>query len=279
MIDIYQYEDYRKFLNDAFEELKREKGELSHREFAALAGVANPGFFNDVIKGRRTLSDAACEKMAAAFNLPSGEAEYFKLLVEYAQCKKPKERQALYEQMLFRRNRSSFVRLHPGVSKYYQEYHYPLIRAAIQVTDFRGDFESLARFIRPPLPLPVVKKCVRELCEWGLVEQGRDGRYLVIHQNQEPPASMNDLVKRLNREWVVQAADALFTFSKQERHISSSLLTLNTATYAEIMRRIESFREEIFALAKSQTDANRVMQFSIQFFPRTKMESETDDET
>jgi uncharacterized protein (TIGR02147 family) len=202
--------------------------------------------------------------------LRANETDYFRLLVEYGQCKKPAKRQDLYEQMLFRRNRSSFVRLHPGVSKYYQDYHYPLIRAAIQVCDFRGDYEALARFLQPPIPLATVKKCVRDLCEWGLVEQGSDGRYRVAHQNQEPPPSLSDLVKRLNREWVVQAADALFAFNKQERHISSSLLTISEASFAEIMSRIEKFREEIFALAKKEEHPNRVMQFSIQFFPRTR---------
>ena len=33
------------------------------------------------------------------------------------------------------------------------------------------------------------------------------GRYRTAHKNQEPAPSLLDLVKRLNREWVVQAAD------------------------------------------------------------------------
>ncbi len=270
-MDVYSFEDYRQYLAAAFAALKRARPGLSQRAFAALAGFANPGFLNDVLKGRRTLSDAAVEKMLRAFELRPHEAEYFRLLVAYGQSKKPAERQGLYDQMLFRRNRSSFVRLHPGVSKYYQDFHYPLLRAAIQVCDFRGDYEKLARFLRPPVALPVIKKCVRELCAWGLVRQERDGRYRVVFQNQEPPPSLGDLVKRLNREWVVQAADALFAFDKRERHISSSLLTVGEAMYAEIMRRLETFREEIFALAQQEENPDRVMQFSIQFFPRTHM--------
>lgn len=270
MTDVYPYEDYRKFLAEAFEELKKEQGSFSHRDFAARAGFTNPGFFNDVVKGKRKLSKAAAGKMIQVFGLKPGEAEYFRLLVEYAQCKKTEQRQRLYEQMLFRRNRSSFVRLNPHSSKYYQDYHYPLIRAAIQVFNFRGDYETLSRFLRPSVPVVMIKKCLRELCEWGLVEQGKDGRYRVVHQNQEPPLSMGDLVKRLNREWVAQAADALFEFNKQERHISSSLLTVSAEVSTEIQRRIERFREDIFSLAKKEARPDRVMQFSIQFFPRTQ---------
>src|SRR5690606_1179391 len=198
------------------------------------------------------------------------EADYFRLLVDYAQGKDPERRQELYRQMLFRRNRSSFVRLNPVNSKYYQDYHYPLVRSAIQVLDFRGDYEELARFIRPPVPVATLKKCVRDLCEWGLLNQGRNGRYHPAHKNQEPAPSMGDLVKRLNREWVVQAADALFAFPREERYIYSALLTVGAGTFAEIQKRIDAFREEIVALAKQEDAPDRVMPFSIQHFPRSQ---------
>ncbi len=273
-MEIYQFEDYRKFLEAAFEAKRLEKlangeGKFTHRKLAASAGFSNPGYFNDVIKGRRLLSESATDKMIEAFGLKSSEGEYFKLLVAYAQSKKPHERQGLYEQMLFRRNRSSFVRLNPENSKYYQDYHYPLIRSAIQVFPFKGNYEELARFIRPAIPVTVLKKCVRELCEWELLVQDEKGFYHPAFKNQEPAASMGDLIKRLNREWVVQAADALFTFSKEERHISSGLLSVSETTYAEILKRLEKFREEIFSLAKKEENPDRVMQFNLQYFPRT----------
>jgi uncharacterized protein (TIGR02147 family) len=272
-MDVYGYEDFRKFLADSFEAKRKappdENGKYTHRRLAADAGFANPGFFNDVVKGRRSLSETAQDKLAAAFGLKGGEAEYFKLLVAYGQGKDPQEREDLYRQMLFRRNRSSFVRLNPINSKYYQDYHYPLVRSAIQVFDFRGNYEDLARFIRPAIPVATLKKCVRDLCDWGLLAQGGDGRYRPAHKNQEPAPSMGDLVKRLNREWVIQAADALFTFPKEERYIYSALLTVGEETFREIQRRIDKFREEIISLAKREENPDRVMQFNIQHFPRS----------
>lgn len=273
-MDVYQYEDFRRFLEDSFEEKKKGRkgsgeGKFTHRQLAADAGFTNPGYFNDVIKGRRPLSDNAAEKLVTVFGLKGGEADYFRLLVTYGQSKDGAERQDLYQQMLFRRNRSTFVRLNPVNSKYYQDWHYPLIRSAIQVFDFRGKYEELAKFIRPSIPVGTVKKCVRELCEWGLLTQDAEGRYLPAHKNQEPAPSLQDMVKRLNREWVVQAADALFTFPKDERHISSGMLTVGSGTYKEIMRRIEIFREEIFAMAKKEEHPDRVMQLNIQYFPRS----------
>ncbi len=275
-MDIYQYEDFRKFLNDCFEEKRRSRAETgqekyTHRQLAADAGFANPGYFNDVVKGRRTLSESATGKIADAFGLKGGEADYFKLLVDYGQNKSTEDRAELYRQMLFRRNRSSFVRLNPINSKYYQDYHYPLVRSAIQVFEFNGNYEELSRFIRPAVPVATLKKCVRDLCEWGLLKQAADGRYHPSHKNQEPAPSMGDLIKRLNREWVIQAADALFAFPKEERYIYSALLTVGAETFAEIQRRIDRFREEIVELAKREDHPDRVMQFNIQHFPRSQV--------
>ena len=87
-MDIYPYEDFRKYLQDAFAEKRKQEGRLTARLFAAAAGFSNPGFFNDVVKGTRTLSESATEKMIAAFGLKPNEAEYFKLLVEYGQSKR-----------------------------------------------------------------------------------------------------------------------------------------------------------------------------------------------
>jgi uncharacterized protein (TIGR02147 family) len=272
-VDIYGYEDFRTYLNDAYESLKKARGGLSYRQFAALAGFTNPGFLNDVIKGRRTLSDSAVIKMCHGLDLKNHEAEYFALLVDYGQAKKQAQKDALWEKIVFRRNRSQFVRVHGASSKYYQDWHYPLVRAAVEVSGFRGDYEVLARFIRPAMPLPLVKKCVRELCEWGLIEQNGDGAYRVTHRNQEPAATLGDLVRRLNREWVLQAGDAVFTLPKEERHISSSLLTVSRKTRAEIQKRIETFREEIFALAKQDANPEVVLQFSLQFLPRTHVKA------
>jgi uncharacterized protein (TIGR02147 family) len=269
MVDIYAYENFRDFLADAFASMRKESGKLTHRDFATKAGFTNPGYFNDVVKGRRSLSKSATEKISAALALKAGEADYFRLLVDYGQAKREALRHELYQRMLFRRNRSSFVRVKPGASRYYQDYHYPLIRSALLVTEFRGDYDRLSRFLRPPVPVTVVKKCIRDLCEWGLIEQGKDGRYRPIASNQEPPASLGDMVKRLNKEWVAQAGNALFQFTREERHISSSLLTVDADAYAEILKKVEIFREEVFALAKREQNPDRVLQFSIQLFPRS----------
>ena len=191
---IYAYDDFRAFLKDRYEALKLSDPTCSARSFAALAGFTNPGFLNDVIKGRRTLSKEARSKCSAVFRLSDSEAEYFEALVEYGQAKKESKRQELFKKILARRNHSAFAKINPALSKYYQDFRYPLIRNALMACDFRGDYEMLSNFIYPTIPAGQLKTYIDNLYAWGLVIKQPSGRYTVTQRFIEPPATLMEQV-------------------------------------------------------------------------------------
>jgi uncharacterized protein (TIGR02147 family) len=269
-IDIYRYDDYRAFCADAYRAKKASRPKYTYRRFAAEAGFSNPGFLNDVIKGRRKLSADATEKMIAAFGLAENEAHYFRILVEYVQTKNEERRRELYRNILSRRNRSKFTRLHPSLSKYYQDYRYSLVRCAVEVIDFRGDYDALASFFNPPLPATQVKKIVRELCEWNLIEQGTDGRYRVTSELVEPPETLKSQIREINAEWMRQAYAALRRIPPEQRNISSIIFAVSDKTYAHINEKIEKLRDEIFTLIREDSTPQKVAQLSIQLFPKSR---------
>jgi uncharacterized protein (TIGR02147 family) len=102
---IFRYEEYRGFLRDRFAELQARNPSFSQRGLARKAGIANPGFFNEVIKGRRRLSPAAALKMAAGLDLSPEETDYFSALVEYAETRETLAKLAAGKRMLDLRNR------------------------------------------------------------------------------------------------------------------------------------------------------------------------------
>jgi uncharacterized protein (TIGR02147 family) len=270
-MNIYLYDDFRLFLKDCYDHKLLADSSYSYRKFAKNAGFTNPGFLNDIIKGRRKLSCDACEKMITAFTLSVIEAEFFRLLVEYRQTKNTQRRQDVYKLIVARRNRSSFARLNPALSKYYQDYHYPLIRSAVMAMDFRGNYEELGHFLLPPLPASAVKKYIRDLCEWGIVAQDTNGRYHVTDQFIEPPQTLKDLIKQINREWIVQSLDPLLKLPADKRHISTMLVSVSKDTERRMTEKIELFRDELWKMIKDDASAaDRVMQLNIQFFPKSR---------
>ena len=106
--DVFQYEDYRVYLRDRFQELQAANPAFSQRGLARKAGIANPGFFNEVIKGRRRLSPAAALKMAYGLDLSREETEYFSALVDWAESREPRARLSAGKRMMALKNRKLY---------------------------------------------------------------------------------------------------------------------------------------------------------------------------
>ncbi len=269
--NVYRYDDFRVFLKEMFAWKKAQDGEYSYRKFAKDAGISNPGYLLDVILGKRSLSDNARKKAAAAFGLNEAEGEFFGLLVDFGQSKKDAGRQGIYQEILYRRNRSRFARVSPHLVKYYQDWHYPLVYSALHAFEFRGEYDSFGGVFDPPIAPALLRKIVRELCEWDLVKQDPDGRYRVTESFVEPPATMGALVRRLNREWILQAAVAPFRFPPEERHVSTLLLSVSDGTRKRLLGEIERFRREVLDIVAADTGGpSSLMQLSMQYFPKTK---------
>ena len=269
--NIYAYDDFRLYLNDRYEALKQSDPDCSARNFAGRAGFSNPGFFNDVIKGRRTLSKEARGKLTSVFGLADYEAEFFDLLVCYGQAKKDPLRQELYKKILSRRNRSAFVKLHPALSRYYQDFRYPLIYNALMSYDFKGDFDGLSDFIYQSIPAADIKDRLDDLLTWGLVIRRESGRYTVTQRFVEPPATLMEQVKQLNREWILQAAEALMKLPSEKRHMSTMLLSTTPAACRKIADKIEQFRQEVWKIVRDEpNDPSCIMQLNLQYFPRSR---------
>ncbi|MCB9496319.1 MAG: TIGR02147 family protein [Fibrobacteria bacterium] len=269
-LDIYEHDDFRKLLAHLWEEKLSRNRRYSTRAFARDAGLTNPGFLGDVIKGRRKLSQVAMEKMIAGFGLRPKEAEYFRLLVRFGQTRSLSEREDCYRQILTRRNRSTFTRMNPAHSRYYQDYRYPLLRAALQCLPSRSEPAEVGAFLDPPLPPHQVSKMIQDLVQWGLVRDDPHRGREVVDTFVEPPPHLGELVRNLNRTWIDHAGEAIGRFRPDQRHISSILLTVSESTQRQIRDKIDSFREEVFRLLKEDRSPDRVMQLSLQFFPRSR---------
>ena len=193
------------------------------------------------------------------------------MLVEYGQSKKEQERQELYKKILSRRNRSAFAKLNPALSRYYQNFRYPLIYNALMSCNFRGDFDRLSDFIYPSVPAGEIKGLLDDLVEWGLVIRQESGRYTVTQRFVEPPATLMEQVKQLNREWILQAAEALMKLPSEKRHMSTMLLSTTPAACKKISEKIEQFRQEVWNIVRDdKNDPSCIMQLNLQYFPRSR---------
>ncbi len=97
---IYEYSDFRAFLEDWDDAEKARRGKYSKAEVSRLLGLPNTrNYFSDVLGGK-ALSDTFLERMVALLALPKDEARFFRALVRFQQCQSPDERDQLLEQLV-----------------------------------------------------------------------------------------------------------------------------------------------------------------------------------
>ena len=269
-MDLYQYEDYRQYLKDRFEQ-ENSSPSFSWRKFAHKAGFSNPGYINDVIKGKRRLSREAVMKLIQYFSLLPHEADFFRLLVDIAHARKISDKDRIYRKIVSRRSRSAFAQLNPGLIKYYQDYRYPLVRCALMAIDYHGDPSQIAKFCRPPLSISAVRRIIRDLCAWGLVAVDPSGKYSVTDKFITPSPKLSAQVRQINRAWIRQAEEALETTDAEGRYIASMLLSVSSGLRDEIKKKIEAFRSELWDMVKSDKQkADCIMLLNTQFIPKSK---------
>jgi uncharacterized protein (TIGR02147 family) len=269
-MNLYHYEDYRHYLKDTIEREKHSPS-FSWRKFADKAGFSNPGYINDVIKGRRKLSKEASEKLITYYSFLPREADFFRLLVAFAHARTTLVKDRIYKNIVFRRSRSSFAQLHPAMIKYYQDYRYPLVRCALMVLDFHGDFSQIAKFCQPSLPVSIVRRVINDLLAWGMVKVDKSGRYTVRDKFIVPSPELTAQVRQINREWIRQAEEACMTVGADDRHIASMLFGVSAALREKIKAKIEAFRTEIWDMVRTDKEkSDCIMLLNTQFVPKSE---------
>lgn len=268
--DIFRYESHRDFLRDQYLWLQGRNPKLSHRMLAKAAGFANPGFFNDVVKGRRKTNSIGLERYGRALSLGQDELEFLQCLMVFSEADSAENVEIAREMLERRRNRKGFKRLKQDQTRYYLDFNYMLVRAAIEALDFRGDYKQLGEFIHPPMTAEVVKPYVRDLCEWGLVVQRENGRYMVTHAYQEPPKGVRELTAKMHKALLSQSSNLLGTVPPDRMHVSTAMVTVSGPVYKAILKSVRRFRDELLELVKNDKDPDRVASISIQCLPRSR---------
>ena len=127
MKPITEYKDYRKFMQDFYDERKR-TGAFSWREFSKLAGFASPTYLKLVCEGKSGLSKVKMKQVSKAMGLTGYEEEYFSLLVVLAKATKDADKkEALLKMEKIATEHKARV-VDSDAFQYYESWKYPVIR-------------------------------------------------------------------------------------------------------------------------------------------------------
>lgn len=266
---IVEYEDYRQFLLDFYEERKR-TGAFTWREFSKLAGSSSPSFMKMVCEGKNGLSKLGVERAANALGLSGHELVYFRAMVTFGQSKKEDERQKAYREMLEIASERKVRLLEADSYKFYESWRYPVLR-------------ELAPMMPGAKPLEMAKRCahetsaedVREALEFlvkaGFLKKTGDNAYEQMDKTMRVSAAAMPLVNRaMHKQMADFAKAAIDEVPAEKRDFSGVTMGVDQEGFDAIVALLKETRKKAIDIATSKEGGSQVYRLNLQLFPLTK---------
>jgi uncharacterized protein (TIGR02147 family) len=233
-----------------------------------------------VIDGKRNLSSEMAERFAKACHLNADGIEYFRILVAFNQATSDEERNSLHEQLTkFARFRAS-QRLDVAQKEYHSNWYISAVRELVAYPGFREDAPWIASSMDPAITPQEASHALEVLTHLGMVERDERGRLLLATRAVSTgPQASGLYIRNYHSQMMQRAVLAMELIPAEQRYISGLTLSASEATLNEVKRRVIEFRAQLIALCDADPAPARVAQLNVQFFPLTRLLSDTSSET
>ena len=269
MKEIVEYTDYRKFIQDYYDERKRCSA-FSWHAFAQKAGFSSDVYLKYVCEGKKNLSLASAGSVANAMGLVGFEYDYFVLMVSYAHAKSDAAKRAAFEE------RCALAKAHKMRVLGNEEFDY-----------FKSWKNSVIRELAPHMPgakpLEMAKACKQKisaaevsetldfLVKAKLLKRDRSGNYVQTDKAikmapvEAVPVAARDLQRQMG-EFAIQSLNLPLS----ERMMSGYTLGLTRRAYERIRKETEDYFRRVVAIATEDDETERVYRLNVQLFPMSE---------
>ena len=269
MKEIIEYTDYRKYIQDYYDERKRCSA-FTWREFARAAGFSSAVFLKYVCEGKKNLSLGAAGSVANAMGLAGFENTYFVLMVSYAHAKGDAAKRAAFEE------RCALARAHRvhvlGNEEfdYFKSWKNPVLREIAPHMPGAKPLD-MAHACKQKISATEVSETLDFLVRAGLLKRDKDGNY---HQTEKSvsmgpvdavPVAARDMQRQMG-EFAIQSLDLPLS----ERDMSGLTLGLTRRAYERIKKELADCRRRIVAIATEDDETEQVYRLNLQLFPMSE---------
>ena len=277
MKEIVEYTDYRKYIQDYYDERKRNSA-FSWQEFARNAGFSSAVFLKYVSEGKKNLSVSAAGSVATAMGLVGFEYDYFILMVSYAHAKSNEAKKAAFEERCALANAHKVRVLGDEEFKYFKSWKNSVIRELAPHMPGAKPLE-IAHACKPKISAAEVSETLDFLVKAKLLKKDRDGNY---HQTDKAikmapveavPLAARDLQRQMG-EFALKSIDLPIA----ERMMSGYTLGLTRRAYERIKKETEDYYRRVVAIATEEDETEQVYRLNVQLFPLSERlnKNETD---
>ena len=269
MKEIVEYTDYRKFIQDYYDERKRCSA-FSWHAFAQKAGFSSDVYLKYVSEGKKNLSIASAGSVATAMGLVGFEYDYFILMVSYAHAKSDTAKRAAFEERCALAQAHKVRVLGKEEFDYYKSWKNSVIRELAPHMPGAKPLE-MAHACKQKITATEVSETLDFLVKAKLLKKDRNGNYvqtdkaIVMGDVDVVPVVARDLQRQMG-EFAIQS----LPLPLSERVMSGYTLGLTDRAYERIKKEMKDFYRRVVAIATEEDEADRVYRLNLQLFPMSE---------
>ena len=230
MKPITDYVDYRRYMQDFYDERKRTSA-FTWREFARLAGFVSPTYLKLVCEGKTRLKNDGVERTALAMRLVGYEVDYFRMMVRYAHVKTDYERKKAYDEMQSIAGEHKVKIVDEDAFAYFETWKNPVIRelAPIMPGAKPGD---IAKLCCQGVSAGDVRESLGFMTKAGLLKKDRSGRYAQTDKALRGDSEVMPVaIRSMHRDMAKFGLAAIDDFALSDRNISGVTMGVDRAAY------------------------------------------------
>lgn len=244
-LDIFAYHDFRFFLA----EYQKAWHALNPRVTGAWLGEQlglprSRTYYSAVIKGKR-ITNTFIERFVALFAFKPAQAKYFQTLVNFNQAVDPDISRMMLVKLMTLKSKMSQV-IESDSYAYYTDWRHAVVRAMLDIHAFKGDCESLARKIFPPVTPGEVRKSIELLLSLNLISKDNHGFYKPTSKSITTGEFVkNSLIKQYQQEVLDLAKRSLLEETRLRKNNYTNCISVSENALQQIEEKISQFKEDI----------------------------------
>ncbi len=275
MNSVFSYIDFREYIRDFYVDNKKRAG-LSYREFSKMAGFSSPVFIKLVIEGKTNVTKSSISKLCNAMGLKREERQYFKNLVLFSQTKNIDAKMEYLQTMKRIQSPLPIDELTDEQFEYFSRWYNPIIKELIDIIDFDGNYQTLAKLITPPITDDEAREAVELLKKLGLVRE-ENGQFVSTHKfvTSSGLSAGTIAVRSMQQKMALLAAEAVETIPKELRDISGVSVNVSSKSMEKIREELANCRRNILEIASKDDAGDGVFRVNLHLFPISQRVPET----
>ncbi len=244
MINIFEYQNYRTYLKDYYNEQKALKRYFSYRYFSNKAGINASAFLYYVIEGKRNLTKKSIDKISHAIGHSKDENDYFENLVFFNQAKTIAEKTTYYSRIVECRKPIDITKISKDRYEFYSKWYHSVIREIVSMFDFKGDFSLLGRQLLPPISAKDAQESIELLEKQGFIERDDNG---LCHQTDvligvKPQAQEAFIIEKFQTEMLSMAIKSFDRTARADRMSASTTFSISKDTFELFKMKTREFQ-------------------------------------